>query len=428
VVLAAVAIASPQLLTAPGAFSFTTETVAQHTASWRSYVSPPPDHPVLNRVAERMWPIDPRQHGFVEQQLSIGLAVFALAGIGLLAPIDRRERLSRLRWPLAIAALVAFACSLPPALRIASLDLPMPSAALFAVAPMFRAFARFGVFVSLGLTTLAGAGVAWLASRPTRPARLVLALLLAVAAVEYLPPQPLWRDVLPTPAHRALVDRADARVLDCTTPGPGATAGLSWLMKAAIVPAAGAVADCYEPELGAKLAAFDITHVILRREVDRLGWIASGGAPDGTARVLGLDDVALFEVRAAKPVFYIVDVEGLHPREFQGADSWRWMGPRAALSVANLTGAVRRGSVELELEPLAGATSVTVSSGAGETFTWAIAPGPHWYAAGPIAFAPGTQSVSIQAVDAAVPAALGIAADSRQLSVRVRGWRVRTSE
>jgi hypothetical protein len=427
VMLAAVLITSPQLLTATNAFAFGSETVAQHTASWRSFVAPPPDHPLLNPLAERIWPVDPRQPGFVEQQLSLGFSVLALAAIGLIGASDRSGRLASLRWPLLVAGLVAFVCSLPPTVRLGSLDLPMPSQVLHAGAPMFRAYARFGVFVSLVLTTAAGAGAAWLLSRRSRAARATLAILLSAAVIEYVPPVPLWRDVLPTPAHRALIDRRDARVLDCTTASAGATAGLSWLMKAEVVPASGAVADCFEPELGHKLAAFGFTHVILRRDVDRLGWIANGANPHGTARMLTFPEAALVDVRTPKPSLYIVEATGLYPREFQGADSWRWMGARGTLSVANLTSEPRTGFVDLELEPLTTGTSITVVGGERERFTWAVTPGRRWYTAGPIAFAPGTQSLAIEAADALVPAAFGLANDPRALSVRVRGWRVRNT-
>ncbi len=361
VMLAAVLITSPQLLTATNAFAFGPETVAQHTASWRSYLAPPPDHPLLNPLAERIWPVDPRQPGFVEQQLSLGFSVLALAAIGLIGASDRSGRLASLRRPLLVAGLVAFVCSLPPTVRLGSLDLPMPSQALHAVAPMFRAYARFGVFVSLVLTTAAGAGVAWLLSRAVASrARNCSRYSSRRQPSSTCRHVPLWRDVLPTPAHRALVDRQDARVLDCTTASAGATAGLSWLMKAEVVPASGAVADCFEPELGHKLAAFGFTHVILRRDADRLGWIANGANPHGTARTLTFPEAALVDVRTPKPSLYIVEATGLYPREFQGADSWRWMGARGTLSVANLTSEPRSGFVDLELEPLTTGTSITV--------------------------------------------------------------------
>ena len=68
---------------------------------------------------------------------------------------------------------------------------------------MFRAYARFGVVVQLMAALLAGIGVDYLRRAGTRRAQIACLALVALAAGEYaVSPSALWRDVLPTAAHR----------------------------------------------------------------------------------------------------------------------------------------------------------------------------------------------------------------------------------
>jgi hypothetical protein len=424
-ILAVVLSIAPQLLTATDAFAFVRESVVQHAARPLSYLAPP-GHPLLGSAGDVAATPSASRAGLVEQQLALGIAVCTLAVLGLVSAW-RDTPIARLRGPIVTAAAVAFLCSLPPVVAFGALELPMPSQALHALAPMFRAYARFGVIVSLMVTTLAGAGVVELLRRPSRSARALLLALLAVAAIEYVPPRPLSRDVLPTEAHRALADVDDARVLDCTAATAGAGAGLRWLMKPEVLIASEALADCLEPAFGEKLTAFGVTHLILRRDADRLGWMASGAAPQGTVRRATFESAALFEVTAPRPTLYVVESRGLYPREFSGADSWRWMGARGAFSVANLSNAPRTAWLDLELEPLKADMAIAVTSADGTQMTWDVTAGRQWYTAGPMTLDPGTQSIALDAGPIASAATLGIGNDPRPLSVRVRGWRIRAS-
>ena len=154
------------------------------------------------------------------QQVSIGWSLLVLGAVPLWLWLrgDRSSVAVRSAPVLATLACAALLCSLSPERTIGPLVFVRPSALLYEVAPMFRAYARFGVVVGLMAALLAGAGVAWLWRWPTSAGRRAAALLLALAVLEYAPFPPWrWRDVLPTRAHRGSRSR----------PQPGSTAGRS---------------------------------------------------------------------------------------------------------------------------------------------------------------------------------------------------------
>ena len=95
---------------------------------------------------------------------------------------------------------------------------------------MFRSYARFGVVVQLMAVLLAGIGVDFLRRAGTTRARIASAALVALVAVEYaVAPQALSRDVLPTSAHRWVMQQPGLqRTFDCT-PRDDASASVQWL-------------------------------------------------------------------------------------------------------------------------------------------------------------------------------------------------------
>ena len=121
--------------------------------------------------------------------------------------LRREHRRSLARVPvLVIVAVAALVCSLSPERTIGAFTFVRPSALLYDVVPMFRSYARFGVVVQLMAALLAGIGVDYLRRAGTRRAQIVCLALVALAAGEYAVwPSALWRDVLPTTAHRWVV-------------------------------------------------------------------------------------------------------------------------------------------------------------------------------------------------------------------------------
>ena len=86
---------------------------------------------------------------------------------------------------LVVVAVAALVCSLSPERTIGAFTFVRPSALLYDVVPMFRAYARFGVVVQLMAALLAGIGVDCLRRAGTRRAQIVCVALVALAAGEY---------------------------------------------------------------------------------------------------------------------------------------------------------------------------------------------------------------------------------------------------
>ena len=153
---------------------------------------------------------------------------------------------------------------------------PLPSALLYGLVPMFRAYARFGVVVQLMAALLAGVGVDFLRRAGTRRAQLACVALVALVAAEYtVAPWTLWRDVLPTTAHRWVARQpGDMRALDCTALNRKSES-IQWLTGYRVLLAASSPSDCTEPNFSQKLAATGYTHLLVRRDTAEGRWFAT---------------------------------------------------------------------------------------------------------------------------------------------------------
>ena len=149
--------------------------------------------------------------GLLEQQVSLGWGIVALGLIAVVGWLVRHRQPAALQYVpvLVIVAVMSLLCSMSPERTIGTFTFVRPSALLYDIVPMFRGYARFGVVVQLMAALLAGIGVDRLRRAGTRPARLAGVALVALAAAEYaVSPTSLWRDVLPTAAHRWVTRQA----------------------------------------------------------------------------------------------------------------------------------------------------------------------------------------------------------------------------
>src|SRR5688500_10725118 len=90
--------------------------LARYAASWKSYVLPPVAHPLAGTLSARLWLDAGVDVGLLEQQLSLGWGIVALAAAGIAAWFMRAGRPEAgVAIPaLAGVAAVAFFFSLAP--------------------------------------------------------------------------------------------------------------------------------------------------------------------------------------------------------------------------------------------------------------------------------------------------------------------------
>jgi hypothetical protein len=298
------------------AFAFPRVNLFIYSAKWWSYVIPPVGHPLLGAVGQRVWNAVGVREGLLEQQVSLGWGIIFLGLIACVGWFGRKRisnqpgspsqpRLFSLdRVPvLTIVAVVALVCSLSPERTIGMFTFVRPSALLYAIVPMFRSYARFGVVVQLMAALLAGIGVDCLRRAGSRYARGACFALVGLVAAEYaVAPSAMWRDVLPTTAHRWIM-RQPGRVkaLDCAPLDQG-NESVQWLTSyRVLLLALHSSARCTDANW---LAANGYTHLLLRTEgaAGAAGQsFADGHAPDGLRLAARFDDGLVFAVTANTP-------------------------------------------------------------------------------------------------------------------------------
>ena len=220
---------SPAVLLHPNAFAFPRSDLFLHSAKWWSYLVPAVDHPLAASRVREFWAARGLEGALLEQQVTVGWSLLVLAAVPLWLWLrgDRASLAVRSAPVLASAGLAAVLCSLSPERRSGRFTFVRPSALLYEVAPMFRAYARFGVVVGLMVALLAGAGAACLWRWPAPAGRRAAALLLGLAVLEYasFPPVAVARraaDPRPPMARGAirLPARAGLRALRPAGPTP----------------------------------------------------------------------------------------------------------------------------------------------------------------------------------------------------------------
>ena len=438
---------SPAVLLRPEAFAFPRSDLFLYSARWWSYIVPAVDHPLAGSRIRQFWVGRGLEAALLEQQVSVGFTLLVLGVVPLWLWLrgDRTSLAVRSAPVLASVALAALLCSLSPERRIGYLVFARPSALLYEVAPMFRAYARFGVVVGLMTALLAGAGAAWLWRWRTSLGRRAAALLLGLAVLEYAPFPPWrWRDVLPTRAHRWLAGQpGPLRVLDCEPPSRLSDVfafglfphEISLLGRSLIAREGGSESkgamrfdDCGEPQLGDKLAALGYTHVVVRRNSPGGRWIADRPAPAGLAFGPEFVDSRVLAVRAERPRAYVTGLLGFYPREYLGPVAWRWMGQAGALTLLNATGESVAIALELELASFPGDRRVEWLLDGRRLGELVVVADWRQYVVplGPIA--PGNNTLSLACQGPAVVAnEVRRSGDPRALCLAVGNWRVKES-
>lgn len=424
--LAYVAYVAPTVTANSTALAFPRADLFRYSAKWWSYLLPPVEHPILGASVHRLWTSVGVREGLLEQQLALGWGIVALGLVAIVAWLSRGwQQASLSRVPvLVIVAVVALVCSLSPERTIGEVTIVRPSALLYEIVPMFRAYARFGVVVQLMAVLLAGFGVDHLRRTGTAAARIAAWALVALAAGEYVvAPSSLSRDVLPTTAHRWIVQQpGQARALDCA-PVDRASASSQWLTGHRVT-SGRADSDCTEPNLPEWLAAAGYTHLIIRRGTADGAWLLARTPIDGLRVVADLPDGQVLAVTAPQPLLHVAAMSGFFPREYNAEWSWRWMGPQAAWTLVNPGNLPIAIGLDIEMSAFHVPRHMTFSLDGRVAQTAVVEPTRGVHRVGPLTLEPGAHELMFHAVDAPTRSddVLGNG-DPRRVSVAVGAWR-----
>ena len=410
----------------PAAFAFPRADLFRYSAKWWSYLVPPIAHPILGTTVGRIWNAVGVGGGLLEQQVSLGWGIVALGLIAVVGwLIRRREPGSLARVPvLVLVAVTALVCSLSPERTIGMFTFVRPSALLYQFVPMFRSYARFGVVVQLMAALLAGVGVDYLRRTGTRRARIACGILVAIAAVEYaVRPAGLWRDALPTSAHR-WVTRQPGRVLalDCV-PLTEESASVQWLSGYRVTLLDGPARDCAEPNLSHKLAATGYTHLLVRRNTTDGQWFTEHPVPNGLRVAATFDDGQVFAVTTRTPAVYVAQMTGFLPREDDAEWSWRWMGTDAAWTIATSGARPTAATVGIELSAFDRVRRLELRLDGRVLQTLVVEPARRIYQVGPFTLPPGGHEVVFHPVESPTVADdVMHDGDTRRLSFALGRW------
>jgi hypothetical protein len=374
----------------------------RYGAKWWSYLVPPVEHPFLGNTALRIWDAAGVREGLLEQQIAVGFGIGVLAIVGATGWWRHDRSRSAAYVPmLAIIAVVSFAFSLAPE-RVPGMTI-RPAAWAYELAPMFRSYARFGLAVQLAAVLLAGIGVDRLRRIRTRRAGVACTMLVVLAIGEYtVRPSAMSHDVLPTLAHRWVLDRyPQARVLDCA-PQTLESESVEWLTSGRVTLAGTAIENCAGPLLPQRLAAHGFTHLIERSPFGVVR-VSDGGLVTEAA----FGDGRVYAVTARAPALFTSVTTGFRQREGDDLNSvWRWMSNEATMIVVNTAGAPLQATLRLELSAFrhAGGLELWID---GDWFsTLQVEHAPRVHEVGPIRVLPGARTVMFRAVDAPVAAAV----------------------
>lgn len=421
------------------AFAYPRTDLFRYSAKWWSYLIPPVEHPLLGATAQSVWTAVGVREGLLEHQVSLGWGIVALGLIAVFRWLvtwspgspgdDVRQSAPALAGVpvLVIVALAALVCSLSPERTIGAFTFVRPSALLYNVVPMFRSYARFGVVVQLMAALLAGVGVDYLRRAGTRRAQIVCLALVALAAGEYaVTPSAMWRDVLPTMAHR-WVTRQPGRVLalDCM-PLNQESASVQWLTGYRMTLLGGSTSDCTEPNLSQKLAANGYTHLLVRRDTADGQWFTDHPAPDGLHVAARFDDGQVFAVTARTPAIYTATMTGFFPREHDAEWTWRWMGKDAVWTIVNTSAQPVVTTLEIELSAFHRARRIELlldGRPVENVQTLVVEPARRIYQIGPLAMIPGGHQLVFHPSEAPTVAREVINnGDGRLLSFALGAW------
>lgn len=395
------------------AFGFSPGDRVWYSARWFSLWLPAVTHPFLGTLSADAWTAANAGPGLLEQQLGLGVGALILAGIAVVR-----------RWRSPADPLVAAVPFLLIVGGTAWVTSVVGGDVLGGVLPIFRAYARIGVVSVLTLGVLAGIGSAVLVR--TRPGRPVAAGLLLLLAVELYPPAERWNPALPTAAHTWIATHApNTTVFDCAAPGRVYGQTVRAQFPGLVLFREPPFEDCAAPDIGGRLAAHGVSYAVFRPSLRETQWIDAGGALDGVSVVARESGALVLRVDAPPAGIYVTDVVGLHPREFLGRHTWRWMPAESEWLVVNRTAEDVRATFEVTASSFGEARTLRLTLPSGESSEARISD-LGVYQLGPVTLPVGETRVRLTAREGDTPASIVPgSSDTRRLAVRLDQWRWR---
>jgi hypothetical protein len=133
-----------------------------------SYFLPAPDHPIFGKLTEQFVGTQIYGTSFTEHVLYVGWIPLILAFVAFRAWRKKRELKTSEKFYIGFFVFLAIAAwlfSQPPWWKFFGIKIYLPSFFMYKIAPMFRAYCRFGIVVLLGIAVLAGFGLKYLTGR-----------------------------------------------------------------------------------------------------------------------------------------------------------------------------------------------------------------------------------------------------------------------
>jgi hypothetical protein len=346
----------------------------------------------------RRWGSDLQRH-YWDRSLFLGWSLLAVTLTGLWLdrahwwPSGRTPALAR--WFVALAIVAALVLSLSPRWQIMGLELPNPNQALFALAPTFRAFGRFGAMVGCLLGLLAALSLTALLQRlrpgwPRWTAGLLVCLALAVECAVLPPVRAIEVAALDTPVTRWLAARPGSPLVAYYPMVPESRSDTQYyrfhatlhgkpILNGTTAYSLGdlfrmKVADLAAGDTAGTLAGLGVQYLLLERKFylkhARPGFLEAVGRMPGLRALRQDGSWALFQVIAAPPRV----VWAVSPRSCQtrcAGDGWQCYDGKAVVALYR---ASPRGRVSLALQAMAGGPgTLKIASPQGGLGQWPLA-------------------------------------------------------
>ena len=181
-------------------------------ARWFYYFIPPSSHPIWGEIFKN-W-----NNNNSESVLFVGLIPLLLAGYAVYIAYKKRrmeDNGGKAVIFFGIIVILSFLFSLQENLNLFGIKILPVSYYFHKIFPMFRVYARFGIFIMLGLSILAALGLKELSIKKRRCYFLLVPVLILLIILEFInfPPYPIIKAQDPPEVYQWLHDQSDNQII-----------------------------------------------------------------------------------------------------------------------------------------------------------------------------------------------------------------------